>query len=99
MAKRYPKETKEEVLKKIREGQRVSEVAKAYGINDMTIRTWLERDTESTAAETLEISRLRRENEALLKIIGQLTYRAELSGQKSAPWQSLTRAPWQGSLE
>jgi len=78
MAKRYPKETKEEVLKKIREGQRVSEVAKAYGINDMTIRTWLERDTESPAAETLEISRLRRENEALLKIIGQLTYRAEL---------------------
>jgi transposase-like protein len=78
MAKRYPKEIKEEVLKKIREGQRVSEVAKAHGINDMTIRTWLERDTESTAAETLEISRLRRENEALLKIIGQLTYRAEL---------------------
>jgi len=78
MGKRYAKEVKEEVLRKIREGQRVSEVAKAYGINDMTIRTWLERDTESTAAETLEISRLRRENEALLKIIGQLTYRAEL---------------------
>jgi len=66
MAKRYPKETKDEVLEKIREGQRVSEVAKAYGINDMTIRTWLERDTESTAAETLEISRLKRENETLL---------------------------------
>jgi transposase-like protein len=78
MAKRYPRETKEDVLKKIREGQRVSEVAKAHGINEMTIRTWLERDTESTAAETLEISRLKRENEALLKIIGQLTYRAEL---------------------
>ena len=78
MAKRYPREIKEEVLKKIREGQRVSEVAKAHGINEMTVRTWLERDTESTAAETLEISRLKRENEALLKIIGQLTYRAEL---------------------
>ena len=78
MAKRYPREIKEEVLKKIREGQRVSEVAKAHGINETTVRTWLERDTESTAAETLEISRLKRENEALLKIIGQLTYRAEL---------------------
>ena len=42
MAKRYPKETKEEVLKKIREGQKVTDVAKAYGISDMTIRTWLE---------------------------------------------------------
>ena len=78
MGKRYAKEVKEEVLRKIREGQRVSDVAKAYGINDMTIRTWLERDTESTAAETLEISRLKRENETLLRIIGQLTYRAEL---------------------
>ncbi len=78
MPKRYPKETKEEVLKKIREGQKVSDVAKAYGINDMTIRTWLEQDTEPTVAETLEISRLRRDNEALLKIIGQLTYRSEL---------------------
>lgn len=77
MAKRYSKEVKDEVLRKIREGQRVVEVAKTFGINDMTIRTWLERDTESSAAETLEISRLRRENEALLRIIGQLTYQAE----------------------
>ena len=78
MPERYPKEIKEEVLKKIQEGQKVTDVAKAYWINDMTIRTWLEQDTESTAAETLEISRLRREYEALLKIIGQLTYRSEL---------------------
>jgi len=48
MAKRYPKETNEEVLRKIREGQRVSEVARAYGINDMTIRSWLERDIGMT---------------------------------------------------
>jgi hypothetical protein len=58
--------------------RRSEKVNEAHGINEMTIRTWLERDTESTAAETLEISRLKRENEALLKIIGQLTYRAEL---------------------
>jgi transposase-like protein len=78
MGKRYTKEVKEEVLRKIREGQRVLEVARSHGINEMTIRSWLERDTGMTAAETLEISRLKRENESLLKIIGQLTYRAEL---------------------
>lgn len=78
MGKRYAKEVKEEVLRKIREGQRVSEVARSHGINEMTIRSWLERDIGMTAAETLEISRLKRENESLLKIIGQLTYRAEL---------------------
>jgi len=76
MRKRYSKEIKEEVVGKIRDGQRVSEVAKTYGINELTVRSWLERDTTSPAAETLELSRLRRENEALLRIIGQLTYDA-----------------------
>jgi transposase-like protein len=78
MPKRYSAETREEVLKKIRSGQKVSEVAKVHGINEMTIRSWLERDTNSTAAETLEISRLKRENESLLRLIGQLTYQAEV---------------------
>lgn len=81
MGRRYSKEIREEVLGKIRSGQRVSEVSKTFGINDMTIRSWLERDTTSSAAETLEVSRLKRENEALLRIIGQLTYQAEVRGK------------------
>lgn len=78
MTKRYSAEIKEEVLNKIRGGQKVVEVSKLHGINEMTIRTWIERDTTSTAAETLEISRLKRENENLLRIIGQLTYQADV---------------------
>jgi transposase-like protein len=78
MSKRYAPEVREEVVKKIRNGQKVLEVAKLHGINEMTIRTWLERDTTSTAAETLELSRLKRENESLLRIIGQLTYQADV---------------------
>lgn len=78
MAKRYSKEVKEEVLGKIRNGQRVSEVAKVHGISEMTIRSWLERDTDVGAAQILEMSRLRRENEALLRLVGQLTYESEL---------------------
>ena len=78
MGKRYAKEVKEEVLRKVREGQRVSEVARSHGINEMTIRSWLERDTGMTAAETLEISRLKRENESLLKIIRSEEHTSEL---------------------
>ena len=78
MAKRYSKEVKEEVLGKIRNGQKVSEVAKIHGISEMTIRSWLERDTDIGAAQVLEMSRLRRENEALLRLVGQLTYESEL---------------------
>jgi len=76
--KRYSKEVKEEVLGKVRSGKKVAEVAKEHGINEMTIRTWLERDTESGTAQTLEMSRLRRENESLLRLVGQLTYESDV---------------------
>lgn len=78
MSKRYSQAVKEEVIGKIRSGRKVVDVAREHGINDMTVRTWLERDTDSSAAEILEASRLRRENEALLRLVGQLTYESDL---------------------
>lgn len=77
MSKRYPQAVKDEVLGKIRGGRRVVEVAREHGINEMTVRNWLERDTAAGASEILETSRLRRENEALLRLVGQLTYESE----------------------
>jgi transposase-like protein len=78
MGKRYSQEVKDEVLGKIREGQKIVEVSRQYGINDMTIRTWVERDTDEGAGHLLEISRLKRENEALLRLVGQLTYESDM---------------------
>jgi transposase-like protein len=77
MKKRYSREVKEEVLGKIRSGQKVSDVARAHGIHEVTVRSWLERDSGEGASQLLEMSRLRRENEALLRLVGQLTYDAE----------------------
>lgn len=78
MRKRFPKAFKEEILGKIRGGRKVSDVAREHGIADTTVRNWLERDTVSGSAEILETSRLRRENEALLRLVGQLTYQSEM---------------------
>lgn len=78
MGKRYSAEIRAEVLGKIRGGKKVSQVANEYGINELTIRTWLEREAQGEGPQILEISRLKRENEALLRIIGQLTYESEL---------------------
>jgi len=83
MGKRYSREVKDEVLEKIRGGQRVAEVARAHGINEMTVRTWLERDTVGGASQVLEIGRLRRENEILLKLIGQLKVDSEKEKKKT----------------
>ena len=77
MGKRYAKELKEEVLGKIRSGQKVSAVAEAHGILEATVRTWLERDAAGGGTSALEIGRLRRENETLLQIIGQLKVDSE----------------------
>jgi transposase-like protein len=79
MGKPYSAEFRGEVLGKIRAGKRVSQVAKEHGINENTIYTWLAREAGRGhgRSETLEMSRLRRENEALLRIIGHLTFEAE----------------------
>jgi predicted transcriptional regulator len=53
------------------------EVTREHGINEMTVRNWLERDTAAGASAILETSRLRRENEALLSLVSQLTYESE----------------------
>ena len=42
-----------------------------------TVRSWLVRDTGSSASETLEMSRLRRENRDLTELIGRLTVKSD----------------------
>lgn len=78
MGKMYSKEKKAEILEKVRSGKRVLELSSEYGIPESTIRTWLERDTELGSGQSIEIGRLRRENEALLRIVGQLTYESKI---------------------
>lgn len=65
-------EQKQEVIKRIKEkGERVQDLAKEYGVVPKTIYNLLARQAHSTGA-LLELAKLKREKEALLKIIGQL---------------------------
>lgn len=85
MPKGYPSLTnkqKQEIIERIKEkGERVSELAKEYGIVPKTIYNLLRRTTESSGA-LLEAAKLKRENEALLKIIGELVRENKL-GKKT----------------
>jgi len=78
MGKRHSKELKEEILGKIRLGMKVREAAIQYGISEPTVRSWMDRELRGEKSEILELSRLKRENEMLLKLVGQLTYESEL---------------------
>lgn len=71
--KYYPKEIKKEIVNRIKnEGKPVSEIAKQYGFNPKTIYNWLRSKTFKDT-NILEIDRLKRENDALLKLVGSLT--------------------------
>jgi transposase-like protein len=65
-------EQKKTVLERIKEkGERVPDLAKEYGINPNIIYRILGNQTQGESLH-LELAKLKRENEALLKIIGQL---------------------------
>ena len=76
MPKGYPsltQEQKAEIISRIKDkGERVAELAKEYGVVPKTIYNLLSRSNQSDSGTALELSKLRREHEALLKIIGEL---------------------------
>jgi transposase-like protein len=74
MGNKYSKEIKEEAVAKVRAGKTVAEVAREYGADDMSVRNWLAKDANGEKTDALEVSKLKRENEALYKIIGELVY-------------------------
>lgn len=65
-------EQKREIISRIKEkGERVADLAKEYGVLPRIIYSHLSRSGQNSGA-LLELARLKREKEALLKIVGQL---------------------------
>lgn len=75
MPRGYPllaPEQKREIIARIKEnGERVPDLAKEYGVCPKTIYGFLGRSGQNSGA-LLELSKLKREKDALLKIVGQL---------------------------
>jgi len=77
-----PKEIKDEVLAKAKSGEKVSQLADQYGISDKTIYTWLRMDTGEAVVSVVKYNRLKRENEELKRLVGELTLNMSL-GKKN----------------
>jgi transposase-like protein len=75
MPRGYPSltnEQRQEIMSRIKEkGERVPDLAKEYGVKPQNIYSMLSNSANGSSA-MLEISRLKREHEALLKIVGEL---------------------------
>ena len=67
----YTTEFKEQAVKRVKDGQSVSQVCKALGLSDQTVRNWVKASAEGKLSgaggkvvtpEEMELSRLRAEN-------------------------------------
>jgi transposase-like protein len=77
-----PREIKQEILAKVKTGGRVMELAKQYGISDKTIYYWLRQNAGEEIVSVVKYNKLRRENEELKKLLGEVTLKLSL-GEKN----------------
>lgn len=77
-----PSEIKIEVLSKIKAGEKVAALANQYGISVKTIYNWLRADTGEQVVSIVQYNRLKRENEELKKLVGEISLALSL-GKKN----------------
>lgn len=76
------KEVKEEILAKIKAGEKVSVLSEQYGVSDKSIYNWLRGKALGTMS-ILEAGKLKKENQQLREIIGILTLELSKSKKKT----------------
>lgn len=79
-----PKEIKDEIINKVKLGNKVLDLANQYGISDKTIYRWLHEDTSEEVVSIVKYNRLKRENEELKRLIGELTLDISLGKKNRA---------------
>jgi len=77
-----PKEIKDEILTKVKAGERVMVLAKQYGVSDKSIYTWLHLTTGEQVVPIVKYNKLKRENEELKRLVGDITLKMSL-GEKN----------------
>ncbi len=76
-------EVKNEILAKVKSGEKVPALAVQYGVSDKTIYYWL-RGKAVGAVSLLEHQKLKKENQQLKEIIGILTLELDKSKKKKS---------------
>lgn len=76
------REIKQEILGKIKSGEKVMDLAKQYGISDKTIYYWLRQSSGEDVVSAVKYNKLKRENEELKRLLGEITFEMSL-GKKN----------------
>ena len=78
MSRRIAKAIKEEIIGKVRAGERVVDLAEQYAVSTKTIYGWLRQDSGEGVVSVRDYNKLKRENEELKRLIGELTLNMHL---------------------
>lgn len=70
MAKHIDPALKQQVLEAIKNGMKVSEATTQFGVSDNAVYSWLRHQSDNTGTSSLEVARLRKENQELKELIG-----------------------------
>ena len=80
---RISKDVKDQILKRIKdEGVSVSSAAEEHGIATQTIYRWLTSGASANPSWS-EIARLKKENKALLELVGEITMKLSTAQKKN----------------
>jgi transposase len=78
MGRRVSKEIREEIISKVQAGERVADLAEQYAVSTKTIYGWLRQDSGEGVVSVLSYNKLKRENDELKRLIGELTLNMHL---------------------
>ena len=79
---RIASEVKQQILNRIKnEGLTIANASKEHGVSDVTIYSWIAKSVEAPLS-ILEAAKLRRENKALLELVGEMTLRLSEAQKK-----------------
>lgn len=70
MGKHINQSTKDQILLEIKNGTTVTDAAIKHQVSTKAIYRWLREQADNTGTSSLEIARLRRENQELKELIG-----------------------------
>lgn len=70
---KIPKEKKDEILSRVKAGEKVAALASQFGISVKTIYGWMRVDTGEEVVSVVKYNKVIRENQELKRLIGELT--------------------------
>lgn len=70
MSKHHDQALKDEVLEAIKNGVKVIDICQQKNLSSKTVYAWLRAQADNTGTSSLEVAKLRRENQELKEIIG-----------------------------